>query len=123
MPTCNTDSLIASCSQFTNISPKNLQAQIVYVLMLELAALGGTSYTLDSLNQTSGTALIGMDTPKLIAAELALDINNATAAGASVPGFQDRMTQIACFMALDDQTLLRMKTFLLCQLGKHATVS
>lgn len=120
-PTCTTSSLIPTCSNLTNISERQLMCEIIYTMMLELAAIGGTTYSVDTLNQTSGTALIGMSRPQLESAELAIAANNATAAGANIPAFQDRQTQIACMVNLDDLTLLKMKTFLWCQLGVHKT--
>lgn len=121
-PVCNIDSLIAACSQLTNINPKQLKAEIIYLMGLELTAIGGTDYTgalATNLYQDAARATIGMDAPKIKTAYNALAASRATAAGASVPVFQDRQPPVACLLNVPDDALDRMQLFLTCQLGVH----
>jgi len=127
-PSCNVQFYSPGCSQLTNISNKQRVAEIIYLMAFQLNVIGGTNYIgalAGQLYQDAASATIGMDTPKLISAENDIWLSAANNAAIThgvggALGFQDRMAAIACLLAVPDQDLLRMKTWLLCNLGYHA---
>lgn len=121
-PSCAVSNFTAACSQLTNINIKQLRAEIIYLMALELQAIGGTNYNgalATNLYNDAVVATCGLDHAKMMAGEMVVASANATAAGASVPSFQDRQTAIACLLNVPDDALERMKLYLLCQLGVH----
>lgn len=127
-PVCGVSSYDPGCSQLTNITVKELKAQIVYLMALQLAAIGGTDYTqtlATTLYQDSQTGTIGFDKSHVLSAEVDVWLNKANAAltagsGGTAPGFQDRMTIIACILNIPEADLDKMKLWLLCNLGRSA---
>lgn len=127
-PQCGVSFYDPGCSQLTNINIKQLKAQIVYLMALQLMANGGTDYTqtlATQLYQDSQTGTIGFDKPHVMSAEADIWLNNANAAlavgpGGTAPGFQDRMAIIACIENIPELDLDKMRLWLLCNLGRNA---
>ena len=125
-PSCGVSFYDPGCSQLTNITTKQLKAQIVYLMAVQLMAIGGTDYTnnlAQTLYQDSQTGTIGFDKPHVMSAEADIWLNQANAAlaagpGGTVPGFQDRMAIIACLQTIPELDLDKMKLWLLCNLGR-----
>jgi hypothetical protein len=122
-PTCTRDTLVASSKCFTvkNLEPHHRDALLVYFMVKELAAIGGTDYSaaLTSTLLTDSVALAKtLNADERSAAVLAIAYNNAVAAGASVStNINTLMGNIKCLVNVPD--LEAMKLLLLCKLGVH----
>lgn len=108
-------------------SHKRLAIQ-VYALMLTAAATGGTDYTDDISGLIQAAcAWKQMDTGTLTgskrdAAFTAILLQNATAAGATVPdSLQATLAAVACLSALDHDTLDAVWYSLFCALPSPVT--
>lgn len=125
MPTCTTASLFESNIGFSkSLSPTQQKAAAIYLMALELAALGGTDYTsvMTTTLVEDANSVFEKATPDQYAlAALNIAYNNAVAAGATVP---DTINEInaatgCCFQG--GSNLDAIYLFLMCQLGQHAT--
>lgn len=97
---------------------------LVYGMILELAAIGGTDYSAALATLLSDTAQLtgSLGKDELMAGLIARQFANATAAGASVPDtLADKMSAIACLQNLPSSPLQLYQIYLLlfCKLGVH----
>lgn len=124
-PTCTQASLITGATCYFNFNAQDRAAIRIYLNSLELAAMGGTNYTLVSGGTLSlaSVCLRQLENQVFHAAtpyELFINANNATAAGASVPdNVTDLAAAIACLKNFPEQDLAAMQLQLLCELGVH----
>jgi len=125
-PTCTKANLVAGkgCLGGPLLSNHQILARQVYFDTLQLAAIGGTSYTSDfeSLNVASNTLTCGFQPADFDAAELVISSNNAVAAGASVPDTKAALAAaVVCLEDFSDYQLKAMALLLKCALGRGAT--
>ncbi len=122
-PTCDKDTLVAAANCFFNFSAHDRAALQIYFDSLQLAAIGGTSYTLVSGGTLSLASICYRDfqspfqpaTPY----ELAIAYANAVSAGAAPASTPDTMaTAIACLHNFPDADLTAMQLQLYCALGR-----
>lgn len=122
-PTCTVASFQTAGACYTNMNPTQRMAAILYFNSLELAANGGTSYTLG----VNGTLLAAakdyntMTEDQISVANVVIAYNNAVSAGAApastIQGLQEA---IKCIELFGPRMMEQMKLVLECQLGKHA---
>jgi hypothetical protein len=115
----------ASCYDLGVLNPAQQWALLVYFKVLELAAIGGTDYTaaLKTTLQTD-TACPPISEPEIMAAQVNVAYNNASAAGASMPAtVSAALTLSACLQYVPGGVprLERINLLLDCKLGKHAS--
>lgn len=122
-PTCTEASFETGGACFQNMNQSQRMAAILYFNSLELAANGGTSYTLG----VNGTLLNAakdynrMSEDQIQVAMVTIAYNNAVSAG-GVPAsaIQALQEQIKCIELFGPRMMQQMKLVLECQLGKHA---
>lgn len=125
-PVCNSTVWVdqAACYVGNEIPPNVQLALLIYGKVLELAALGGTSYltTKHTTLITNAVQAVCAITPDRIkAARIAIQFANATTVGAAVPATINlKMAQIACLQNTPVATLELVNLFLDCSLGYHA---
>lgn len=125
-PVCSVDSLIEAAACFRcGFDAHERKALKLYLNVLELAAIGGTDYTGElgadgSLNEESA-AYNTMSSFERELAELAIAVQNAENAGASVPSTPDALKEaMLCLKCFDPYRLALMQLVVECELGKHA---
>lgn len=97
---------------------------LIYGMILELAAIGGTDYSSDLPGLLSAAAQLtgSLGDDELLAGLISRQFANATAAGATVPDtLADKMSAIACLQNLPRSPLQLYQIYLLlfCKLGVH----
>lgn len=122
-PVCTQASLISGGACYKELDLHRRKALKVYLMALQLAAIGGTDYTDftdDTLNEAA-TAYCGLlkDRDALAVAWLVIEANNAEEAGATVPSdIQDIAEAIKCLKNYPDWKLQLMELLLRCELGR-----
>jgi hypothetical protein len=123
-PVCTRESLIsaAACFQGTVLTSQQQRAMKVYFLAAQLAAIGGTNYV--SPNTLSSTLIFDarckgtLYPDQLDAIKLAIEYNNANAAGAALSSNINTLMQpIACLKNVDNHMLDVTEIHLRCELG------
>lgn len=125
-PTCTKANLTAgkACLGGPLLTNHQMLTRLVYMKMLELAAIGGTNYTSDaeSLNVAANALTCGFQPNDMISAYVTIASNNATAAGASVPATKQALAAaVACFEDFTDFQLQQADILLTCALGRGKT--
>lgn len=125
-PTCNTTTLITNAAPFrqdSDLNPKQQMCLKIYAKVLELAAIGGTDYSAvlaTTLVSDAQTLELGFTADEITAANIAINFQNATAAGASVPAsINTKLSNIGKLIFVDDVLLSKIDTMLNCKLGVH----
>lgn len=120
-PTCTRASFISSGACLKQFHATRRHALKVYLMSLQLTAIGGTAYTLGpagTLN-TAAAAYSTMNEEERDVARLVIESNNATAAGASVPATNVLLAAaIACLDNFTEPQLEAMELVLRCELGR-----
>lgn len=124
-PTCTTAALAETNPGFglQGFNDRQYQAALIYLKVLELAAIGGTDYR-DTLNSTLITDAVAlaqrMDRNQRQIALLNIAWNNAEAAGATMPADANALNALTkcCFQSevVDFEAILIL---LGCKLGVH----
>ncbi|HEU4344039.1 MAG TPA: hypothetical protein VFU31_20990 [Candidatus Binatia bacterium] len=123
MATCTLEGLISEESaKFTNLTKQQRRALMVYMLIQELAALGGTDYSADFLQlQEDVKPFSAMREDQREGALIQIFKENAVAAGATIPDdINDLMEAIKCIECARPSDLELILLLLTCQLGVHA---
>lgn len=124
-PICLLDSLITGSTCFKCMDSHQQQALMVYLKVLQLAAIGGESYVGEmghggQLNLDSA-AYVTTNSDERTLMRLAILANAAENAGAEVPTDDDELiAAFECLLCFDQNQLDRMDLLLTCQLGSHA---
>lgn len=97
-------------------------ALLVYGMVLELAAIGGTDYTEELTGTLLEAAACRFTKDERVAGLIARQFANATAAGADVPSdLDDKVAAIACLEhvpgGMDKLEQIYLQLF--CELGVH----
>lgn len=122
-PVCTQTTLVEGGNCISIFDAHRLKALKVYVMSRQLAAIGGTNYTLTStgtLNEAA-TAFCGLqaDRKLLNRAWTVIEINNAREAGATISEDPDVLAEnIECLENFPDWKLNLMELLLRCQLGR-----
>jgi hypothetical protein len=103
------------------LNPRQWKAAMVYLMALELKAMGGTDYT-SALTTTlidDSAAIQDLNENQRQIARLQIQWNNASANGASMPASVDALNALTacCVDAVPDLDLLIL--WLSCKLGQH----
>lgn len=127
MPTCTAAALINGCFSGQAIDAHQWKAILVYLMALELNAIGGTDYTTKLVDPAPGGLLgdanelaNGFTQDNFLNALLSVYFNNATAAGGA-PSSDIQVLAAntsALYKATEDQ-LNMMILLLQCELGTH----
>lgn len=122
-PTCTRASLIDGGKCFANLNENQRKAALIYFMSLELAANGGTSYTLTPQGTLAAAAkqYLRFSPTNFKTSEVVIAYNNAVSAGAS-PATTQALLQ-AAIKCIEIQGPLMMDAMLLellCELGRHA---
>lgn len=121
MATCTKAAFEASCNMFPCLNPKQQQAILMRLMILELAALGGPDYTDDFEALNADVAAIrGLMPEQQMGALIGIYRENAIEAGASVGTTNQLLEQSVEYVNAQDQ-LSQYLLFLTCQLGAHAS--
>jgi len=124
-PTCTSASLAETSPGFglQGLNPRQYKAAKLYLMALELAALGGTDYTsvmTSTLVSDAATLAQRMDPNQRRIALLQIYSNNADAAGATVPStFNDLNEATGCCFQAENVDFEAIELLLLCKLGVH----
>ena len=124
-PTCTQASFISGAACYFNFNAQDRAALLIYLNSLELAAIGGTAYTLGSSGTLSAASVCyrQLENNTFQAPSpyvLFINANNATSAGASVPATNTLLASaIACLKNFPEQDLAAMQLQLTCALGRH----
>lgn len=124
-PLCTQASIITGATCFFNFNAQDRAAIQIYLNSIELAAIGGTNYTLGSGGTLSlaSVCLKQLENQVFRAPspyEVFIQSNNATSAGASIPADPTAYAAaIACLKNFPEQDLAAMQLQLLCELGRH----
>lgn len=94
----------------------------VWLEILQLAAVGGTDYSANIKGLNEAAKCLNIENPEQRqVADIVIDAQNATDAGADVPtDMTDVMADIACLQNYTDQQLDSMYRLLRCELGPAA---
>jgi hypothetical protein len=122
-PTCDQSSLITGGKCYKNFNSHDRKALKVYLMSLQLSAIGGTDYTdfSDGTLNAAATEYCGLleDRDALAVSWLVIEANNAAEAGAVVPSdINDVAAAIKCLKNFPDWKLQLMELLLRCQLGR-----
>jgi hypothetical protein len=124
-PTCSQVTLVdnAACYRRKNIGdPVRQMALLVYGMVLELTAIGGTDYTSELTGTLLEAAACRFEKDERVAGLIARQFANATAAGASVPDTLDaKVAAVACLEHVPGgiDKLEQIYLLLFCKLGTH----
>lgn len=129
MPTCTTASLSVACFRGYNLTRLQKLAFKIWYAANQLKAIGGTDYTaiLAKPAAAGGKSLLNdaiqqfarWDMNALDSAIVAIEYNNAVAAGASVSAVPNTVqSSVSRLEAVDENDLLKMYAELKCQLGR-----
>lgn len=123
-PVCSQSKILGPCYLTPGaINPRQQKAYKIYANILELASIGGVDYTgrFTLLLADAASLGCGMLEPDREAARVQIALNNATAAGASVPATLNALQAKAnCIVEWNDQQLSEVEMLLECALGKHS---
>lgn len=125
MPVCTLAELVSSSTCFKCMDSHQRQALGVYLKVLQLAAIGGSDYTAQmghsgTLN-TDSAAFKTMNFDERWLGRLAILVNNAEAAGATIPDTTPALIDaFDCLLCFDENALDRMDLLLTCELGEGA---
>lgn len=123
MPTCTTETLSAQSGfGLASLNDTQFKAAMIYMKVLELAAIGGTDYraTMNGALIDDSIALVKqMTRDQRQISRLTIQRNNAVAAGASVPATPNALNEATgcCFQNYPDLDAILL--LLECQLGVH----
>lgn len=121
MPTCTAASLAATNRGYglDGFNPQQYKAGLIYLKVLELAAIGGTDYSAvmtTTLISDANTLAGNLDRNQRNIAMLNIAANNAEAAGATVPPLTTlNAATRCCFQSAADLDAVLL--LLECQLG------
>lgn len=127
-PVCTTDTLseINPGFGFQGLNPRQYEAAMIYFMVLELAANGGTNYA-SAMNTTlisDTVSFIGQADPnQRRIAWLNVVRNNAISAGATVPSealWKTINSLTGCCFQNESVDMDAVMLFLTCKLGRHA---
>lgn len=125
-PTCSNQTLIVDATPFredSDINPRQQKCLLLYAMVLELAALGGTDYRntmATTLVSDAASLELGFTVDEMEAALINLGFVRATAAGASVPAsIQTKLLNLGNLINVDPLLLDKMFVLLTCRLGVH----
>lgn len=126
-PTCDKTNLITNAAPYmqgAGIDDKRQMVLLIYAMLLELAAIGGTDYTVaggrEQMMQDAATLEIGETNDELDAGLISIAFNRATAAGASVPATLTlKLAAVPRLPCNDDMLLKKAFILLTCKLGVH----
>lgn len=125
-PTCNATTLVTNAAPYrldSDLNPKQQTCLSIYAKVLELAAMGGTDYSAvleTTLVSDAASLEIGFTPDEMTAAKIAINFQNATAAGASVPSsINTKLSNLGKLVFLDDLLLEKIEVMLNCKLGVH----
>ena len=112
----------AESAKFTNLTKQQRRALMVYMLIQELDALGGTDYTNNFLQlQEDVKPFSAMREDQREGALIQIFKENAEEAGATIPAdINDLMEAIECIVCTRPSDLELILLFLTCKLGVHA---
>lgn len=120
-PTCTRASFITGGACFKQFHAQRRHALKLFFMSQQLAAIGGTAYTLGpagTLN-TAAAAYSTMNEEERDVARLVIEYNNAVEAGASITATQAALaTSIACLENFTEPQLEAMELVLRCELGR-----
>lgn len=124
-PTCTRDTLKASAACLGGNVRDSHKARVlkVWFMAKQLAAIGGTSYltsatTIGTMKDDANGLTCGFQSDDMRSAALAVELNNAVAAGASVNTDKDLLAaDVACLDNYNDSMLEKMELLLRCKLG------
>lgn len=123
MPTCTRESLFTANPGYAkSFSPIQRRAAMLYLMALELAAIGGTDYTavMNTTLVDDTKQLFGQATPEMLdIAAMNIAANNAEAAGADVPDTL-ALLNAATGCCFENAQMDQIYLFLLCALGEHS---
>lgn len=124
-PTCTKASLIAGATCYFSFSAHDRAALKIYFDSLQLAANGGTSYTLGSGGTLEAAAICYRDFANPFQPpspyQLAIAYANSVSAGATPADTRDEMAAaIACLKNFPEADLAAMQLQLYCELGRNA---
>ena len=121
-PVCTRASLIDGGKCFANLNESQQKAARIYFMALELAAIGGTTYTLTPQGTLAAAAkqYLRFMPNNFANSQLVIDYNNAVSAGASPASTQATLqTAIKCIEIQGPLMMECMILELLCELGRH----
>jgi len=126
-PTCSSTVLVTNAAPFmagAGIDNKRQMVLLIYAMLLELAAIGGTDYSgvggREQMMQDAATLEIGETNDELDAGLISLAFTRATAAGASVPAtLALKLAAVPRLPCNDDMLLKKAFVLLTCKLGVH----
>lgn len=124
-PVCTQASLIEGGKCFKNFDSHSRKALKVYFMAKQLAAIGGTDYTLghDGTLNTTAQGYCGLlpDRDLMAVAWIVIEYNNAVEAGASVSADPQTLAdEIKCLEDFPDWKLTLMELLLRCELGRSS---
>ncbi len=121
---CTLANLTEGPACFKNYTSHQRHALMVYFMVLELAALGGTDYRLqigpDGTLADNSACLDTLDQGKKDLALLLIYQQNADDAGATIPDAADLGEAIKCLENRTPGMLKAMALNLTCALGRHS---
>lgn len=125
-PTCSNQTLIIDATPFredTDITPLQQQCLLIYAMVLELQAIGGTDYRTTmatTLVSDAASLELGFSVDELEAALINLGFVRAAAAGASVPAsVQTKLLNLGNLVNVDPLLREKILVMLTCKLGVH----
>lgn len=122
-PVCSQSSLITGGACLKNFNLHERRALKVYLMSKQLAAIGGTAYTLGPAG-TLNTAAQGycgllQERDALAVSWLVIEKNNAVEAGATISSSNATLAdEIKCLNNFPDWKLTLMELLLRCELGR-----
>lgn len=125
-PTCTRATFVSGSPCYKNFNFQERASILIYYNSLELAALGGTSYTLGSGGTLEAAAqcLVNLAANPFVSPSvyyLLVAYNNAVSAGAVPASTQSALaTAIACNKLFSSADLAAQMLHLACSLGRHA---
>ncbi len=121
---CTRETFMADTGCLKNFDAHERKVLALYFNILELAALGGTSYVgeLDNGDLVEDAACLNtLDPNDKELGYLLVQRNNADDAGATIPATQDTLSQAIACLKLQPMAMIDAMTLLVqCQLGRHA---
>lgn len=107
---------------YTRLTLIERKAFMVYLLALELDALGGTDYTDPETLNEAAVCVHTLTADQQAVAELVIQAGNTSDSGGDLPATDDIPAAIACFKNYQLAQLNSMELFLRCSLGRHAAL-
>ena len=124
-PVCTVDNFATAITCYKNFTLEQRKAILIYFNSLELAAIGGTSYTLGSEGTLQEAAKcyknLNLQSPHPDLEYLVIAYNNAVNAGATPASTPETLAEaIACNRLFSPADHAAQQLLLTCQLGYHA---